>query len=336
MAKIAFFELEEWEKSELKKRLKNHELKFFSEKITIDKISEIKNSEILGIFIESKITKELINKLPKLKLIVTLSTGFDHIDLEYCKKKKITVCNVPNYGENTVAEHTFALILAISRKLYSSIKRTHEQHLFETDATLRGFDLKGKTIGIIGYGKIGRHVCRISNGFEMKVLVYDRKEDLETAKKNYFEYVSLEELIKKSDIISVHVPLVKKTSHLINEKAFSKMKRGTIIINTARGGIIDTHALVKALKEGKVSYAGLDVLEDECEIIEEKEVITNQFKKRCDSQKMLENHLLMKLDNVILTPHNAFNSKEALSRILETTVENIESFKNGKIINQVN
>lgn len=334
--KISFFELEKWEELELKKYLPKHEIKCFTEKLSEQNISDIKDSQVIGVFIYSKITKEIIDKLPKLKLIVTLSTGFDHIDTKYCRQKKITVCNVPNYGENTVAEHTFALILAISRKIYPSIKRTHEHHSFETDSTLRGFDLKEKTIGIIGYGKIGQHVCRISKGFEMNTIVYDRNPNPNIAKKNNFKYVSLDYLIKNSNIITLHVPLVEGTKHLLDKKAFSNMKKGVVIINTARGGIIDTHSLVKALRDNTVAYAGLDVIEEECEIKEEREILTKEFKTTCNFKNMLENHLLMSLDNVILTPHNAFNSKEALTRILHTTIENIKSFENKKIINSVN
>lgn len=333
--KIALFELEGWQKKEVKDELKGHKLIFLDEPLSEENIGKVKDAGALVFFIYSKANKKILDKLPNLKLITTMSTGFDHIDVKYCKKKGITVCNVPTYGENTVAEQTFSLILALSRKLYPSIKRTHENHSFETDKSLRGFDLKGRSMGIIGCGHIGQHVARIAVGFEMKVLVYDPHPDKKLAKRIGFTYVTLDGLFAQSDIISLHVPYNKYTHHLINKKTIKKMKDGVYIVNTARGGVIDTHALIEALKSGKIAGAGLDVLEGECDIKEEAELLTTKFKDSCDLQAMLEGHMLMKMDNVIITPHNAFNSKEALSRILHTTVENIEGFAKRKPKNQI-
>ena len=331
--KIAFFELEDWEEKEAKKTFKSHKLSFFNKSLTKEDLKSIKDTEILVVFIYSKINKSIIDNLPKLKYIVTMSTGYDHIDINYCKKKNISISNIPSYGENTVAEHTFALILALSRKLYPSIQRTHEKHSFETDNTLRGFDLKGKTLGIIGCGNIGKHVARISIGFEMNTLVFDRHPDKKLANKIGFKNTSLNELLKKSDILTLHIPYTKQTHHLINKKTIQKMKNNAIIINTSRGGIIDTHALIKALESKKISGAGLDVIEEECEIKEEREILKEKFKSSCDLRTILENHILMKMDNVIITPHNAFNSHEALQRILSTTFNNIKSFISNKPLN---
>lgn len=334
--KIAFFEIEDWEKEIISSSLKKHKLLFFKEPLNNKNIKQVKDIDILVIFIYSSITKDIIDMLPNLKFIVTMSTGYDHIDLKYCSKKGIKVANIPRYGENTVAEHTFALILALSRKLYPSIKRTHEQHSFETDHSLRGFDLKEKVLGVVGCGNIGKHVVRIGIGFEMDVIVFDRHPEKELAKDIGFRYVSFDTLIKQSDIITLHIPYNKETHHLINEQAIAKMKKGMILINTSRGGIVDTHALVKGLKSKKISAAGLDVLEDECEIKEEKAVLSQTFKKSCDVQTLLEEHILMKMDNVLITPHNAFNSNEALNRILDTALENINNFIKEKPANLVN
>lgn len=333
--KIAFFELEDWQKDKVNESLKDHEVTFLDEPLSDKNIEKVKDAEAVAIFIYSKASKDILEKMPQLKLVTTMSTGFDHVDIKYCKEKGIVACNVPIYGENTVAEHTFSLILALSRKLYPSIKRTHENHLFETDKSLRGFDLKGKTIGIIGCGSIGEHVARIAAGYEMNVCVFDMNKNEELAQKIGFHYAELDELLSKSEIITLHVPYNKHTHHLISEEAIKKMKDGVYIVNTARGGVIDTHALVKALESGKVAGAGLDVMEGECDIKEEMELLTNEFKASCDLKTILEGHMLMKMDNVIVTPHNAFNSWEALLRILDTTLENIGKFIEGDPQNKV-
>ncbi len=333
MSKIAFFETEEWENEFIKTSLKNQHILFFKKKLTPGILPKIKDAEILVVFIYSKINKHILDDLQKLKLIATMSTGFDHIDLEECRKRNIVVCNVPTYGENTVAEHTFALILSISRKIPESIEKTRKGDFRLTG--LRGFDLKGKTIGIVGCGNIGKHVARIAKGFEMKVLVFDINKDKSLAKKIGFKYASMESLLKNSDIITLHVPENKYTHHLLNKKTISKMKKGAILINTARGGIIETPALINALNKKIIRYAALDVLEGECFIKEEKELLHPEFMKACDLQTVLQNNILLKKPNVYITPHNAFNSKEALQRILDTTITNIKSFLKKKPLNIV-
>lgn len=334
MNKIAFFEVEDWEKDYLTNELKNFEASFFSEKISPENADMVKDCKIVSIFaVDSIIDKYIFDKLPNLQMIATRSTGFDHINLEQAKKRKIVVSNVPTYGENTVAEHTFALILDLSRNIYKSIKSVKERG-FSADG-LRGFDLKGKTIGIVGLGHIGSHVARIAQGFEMNILAFDVKEDKKLAKKLSLKYVSLEELLKNSDIITLHIPYNKATHHLINSGNIHLIKRGTYLINTARGGVIETAALVEALSKGILAGAGLDVLEEECFIKEERELLSKGFLEKCDVKTMLQNHILMERDDVVITPHNAFNSKEALYRILDTTIENIRAFAKGKPINTV-
>lgn len=332
--KIGFFEIEEWEKEPLKKAFPKDKLVFSSSHLTAEKAKSYKELEIISVFIYSKIDEKLLRQMPKLKMIATRSTGFEHIDIAGCRKRGIIVCNVPAYGENTVAEHTFALILGLSRKLVDCVERT-KKGSFELEG-LRGFDLKGKTLGVVGCGNIGRHVIRIAKGFEMKILVFDLCRDLKFAKEFGFKYAEMEELLGKSDIVTLHVPLNKNTYHLINKETIAKMKKGAYLINTSRGGIVETDALVKALKSGRLAGAGLDVLEEECEMKEERELLTKGFAQKCDLKVLIENHILLEMPQVIVTPHNAFNTWEALMRILEVTIENIKWFGKGKKVNRVN
>lgn len=329
--KIIIFELEDWEKKHFLKNLKNCEMQFIDNHLNESNVYKVKDADAIGVFIYSLINKKILNKLPNLKLIITLSTGFDHIDLKECKRRKIVVCNVPHYGENTVAEHTFALILNLTRKIHKACERTARGD-FSLDG-LRGTDLQGKTIGIIGAGSIGQHVIRIAKGFHMNVVAYDQFKNPKLAKKLGFKYVNFDYLLKNSDIVTLHVPYNKSTHHMMNKKAISKMKNGAVIVNTARGGIIETSSLLQGLQSGKIGGAGLDVLEEECFIKEEKQILSKHFLKECDLKTVLQNHMLLKQDNVIITPHNAFNSWEALHRILDTTISNINSFLKKKPIN---
>ncbi|MBI2128852.1 hydroxyacid dehydrogenase [Candidatus Woesearchaeota archaeon] len=329
--KIAFFEMEDWEKEYIKKKLKGNIL-FFNDESNEKNIGKVKDFDILSVFIYSKINKGMLGKFNKLKLIATRSTGYDHIDVEECRKRKIAVANVPYYGENTVAEHTFALILALSRKIHRAYEKTVRGD-FSLEG-LRGFDLKGKTLGVIGAGHIGQHVIRIANGFEMNVLAYDVRRDSKLAKKFGFKYALLNDLLKNSDIISMHAPYSKATHHMINKGNMHLIKKGAILINTARGGLVETDALVKALDKGILSGAGLDVLEEEQLVKEESELLSKNYPIET-LKTVIQNHTLLKRENVIITPHNAFNSIEALQRILDTTIENIRGFMKGKKINEV-
>jgi len=330
---VAFFELKNWEKAYLKKKLKNYSLKFFEEALSNDNVSKAKNSDIISVFIYSKINKDILKKLSKLKIITTRSTGFDHIDLKECKKRKIIICNVPYYGENTVAEHTFALILSSSRNIHKSYVRTLRDD-FSIEG-LTGFDLKGKTIGIIGGGHIGLHVAKMARGFGMNVLVYDINKQNFLAEVIGFSYVNLDELLKKSDIISLHVPYNKHTHHLINKNNIKKIKKGAILINTSRGGVVDTSALLYALEKKILGGAGLDVIEGE-ELIKEEHELLHETGNPEKWKTIVRDHKIFHMDNVVFTPHNAFNSKEALIRILDTTIENIGFYSNKNPVNVVN
>lgn len=333
--KIAFFEVkEDWEKKLIKKKFPKEDILIFKETINEVNINKIKSCEILSVFIYSKCDKDLLSNFKKLKLIATRSTGYDHIDLKYTSKNKIDVCNVPHYGENTVAEFTFALLLNISRKLSQSISRV-KTGVFSFDG-LRGFDLNGKTVGIIGFGNIGQKFAKMCVGFEMNVIVYDVFADKLEEKANEIgvKFVDLETLFKKSQIISLHIPALPSTKHIINENSFKLMKKNVIILNTSRGELIETNALLKFLNSKKVLGVGLDVLEGECGIKDELELFTHSTQPPlCDSKLILEDHIIINHPRVFVTPHNAFNTIDALIRILKTTLSNIDQLvKNKEVV----
>ncbi|MBD3288201.1 hydroxyacid dehydrogenase, partial [candidate division KSB1 bacterium] len=236
------------------------------------------------------------------------------------------------YGENTVAEHTFALILALSRNVHKAYMKTIRRD-FSIDG-LKGFDLKRKTLGVIGAGFIGLNVIKIAKGFDMDVLAYDVNQNKMLAEVLDFKYVSMDTLLGNSDIISLNVPYNKHTHHLINKETIQKIKRGAILINTARGAIADTEALIEALDQKILSGIGLDVLEGEGLIKEEKQLLYDQ-KKIDEMGKIVKDHILLSKDNVVFTPHIAFYSQEALERILENTATNIKTFLAGNCQNVV-
>ena len=331
--KILFTEVtEEWQKDWLMSHLTGHEVRFTedgSDAAIVEAGSEV---EILSVFIGSKIDASILDRLPQLKFLTTRSTGFDHIDLEAARSRSVQVSNVPFYGENTVAEHTLALLLALARNLRPSFEKIEKCDF--TSEGLRGWDLKGKRLGIIGGGHIGLHVARMAKGFEMQVVVYDLHPRPDQAATIGFEYRDLPGILKIADVISLHLPLNEHTRHILDKDEFNAMKDGVYILNTARGELINTDALIEALKSGKVAGAGLDVLEEEGAIGEEVELLLGH-KKAKELCVILENHVLMKMDNVIITPHNAFNSQEAIERILQTSVENIRGFVDGKPVNVV-
>ncbi len=320
--KIVFFELEEWEISYFRERIFNQNVEYYKTGIHETNSESIYDAEIISSFIFSKLDKATLDKFRNLKLISTMSTGYDHIDLEECKKRNISVCNVPTYGENTVAEHVFGLILNLSRKIYKAYQVTSKGK-FSYEG-LMGFDLKGKTLGVLGTGKIGQNVIKIANGFEMSIIAYDPYPREELQLKLGFKYVDFDTLLDASDVVSINIPLNSQTYHIINRDSIQKMKTGAILINTARGPIVDTNALLEALNNGKLGGAGLDVLEGEMLMKEEKAVIsTSSTLARDQMATLLQDYALMRLHNVIVTPHLAFYSREAVTRILDSTLDNI-------------
>jgi D-lactate dehydrogenase len=331
--KIAFFELEDWEREELGKGLfEGHILHLSTEPLTEQTLAAVQDLEIVSVFIYSALQQAALDRLPKLKFIATRSTGFDHIDLGCCRERGILVSNVPSYGENTVAEHTFALILALSRNIHKAFVHTLAKEIPFQE--LRGFDLAGKTLGVVGAGRIGLHAIKIARGFGMQVVTYDVRQEPLLAEVLNFRYVPLEELLQVSDIISLHCPYTPRTHHLINLKNIGYIKRGALLINTARGGLIDPAALTQALDEGIVAGAGLDVLEGE-ELLKDERQILAQPLAQDKLRTLLLNHSLLNRDNVVITPHIAFNSLEAVRRILTTTVDNVQAFLHGQPQNLV-
>ncbi len=332
--KIHYFSSEGWEEDFIKNKLPNDEIIFHLGSIADFQDVSDSEAEAICTFVETKIGEIEMSRFPALKLIATRSTGFDHIDLAAAKARGIAVVNVPFYGENTVAEFAFALLLALSRRIVEADERVKETGTFSTK-DLRGFDLAGKTLGVIGTGHIGAHIIAMANGFGMKVVGFDAYPNSELAEKLDFNYISLEELLATSDIITIHTPYNPQTHHLINKENINKIKKGAYLINTARGAIVETEALVEALKNGTLTGAGLDVLEEEGDMNDELALLTASHPKEDELKIALENHYLINHPRVIVTPHNAFNTSEAVERILTTTIENIKAFSAGSATNVV-
>jgi D-lactate dehydrogenase len=313
--KIIFLEVEKEDEEKISKAFPD--AKLFNKILSEDEIiKQCQEAEILIVFIYSQISQRVIENLPNLKLIVTRSVGYDHIDLKSTRKHGIEVCNVPDYGSHVIAEHVFALLLSGLRNVRESGNRVEKEYEFNFRG-FRGTALKGKTLGIIGTGKIGKNVARIASlGFLMDVVAFDVNPNEEAARENHFSYVSLENIWKKSDIITLHCPLLEETKHLINNKSIVKMKEGVVLINTARGGVIDTEALVDALQSGKISHALLDVLEHEKNIRENKE--------------------LLDIPGVTVTPHIAFYADDSMKKMYEESFFSINRFiKKEKLVHRV-
>lgn len=267
----------------------------------------ISEATILSVFIDIPLTAEVLQQANNLRLLCTRSVGYNHIDLEYCAKRNITVCNVPDYGSHVIAEHVFALLLAELRHIHQGDQRV-ESGEFSYQG-LRGVSLRGKTLGIVGTGKIGRKVAQIANGFGMRIVATDRCRTIELEDLLHVQYVPLEELYTQSDIITLHLPATEKTHHMVNADALSQMKEGVILVNTARGELIDSEALLKALESGQVAHALLDVLEHE-----------HNFE---------ENKALIEHENVVVTPHIAFYAEESMQNMYEDCFASIKQFLAG-------
>lgn len=325
--KIVFFEASEVERAAFLNVFEGNEIVFIEDKLDETNAPKAEEADVISIFVGSTVNKNVIDKIPGLKFIATRSTGFDHIDCEYAKTKGIKVSNVPGYGSHTVAEFAFGLILNFSRNILKSCNYVKETSDFNYNHEMKGFELQGKTLGIIGTGRIGKNVIKIAKGFGMKINAYDLYPDTAFSKENDFEYKSFDEVIRDSDIITLHTPYTKENHHLINKEVILKMKKGVYLINTARGELIDTEALVLGLKEKILAGAGLDVLEKEKEL-----------RGRLDGEKKIIelNQELIKMPNVIITPHIAFFTKEAVEEILESTTKNIQGFFSGAPINLIN
>ncbi|MEQ8975335.1 MAG: hydroxyacid dehydrogenase [Coleofasciculus sp. C1-SOL-03] len=331
--KIIAFNVESWEQDIFQKLSPFHQVECVEQSLTTDNASHYADADIISTFIYSDLSTDVLKQFNNLQMIATRSTGFDHIDTDYCQDHGIKVCNVPTYGENTVAEHVFALLLALSHNLIEATDRTRKGDFSQVG--LQGFDLRGKTLGVIGTGNIGQCVIEIAKGFRMEVVAFDVKPKEELASRLGFRYAEMKDVLSAADIVTLHVPANPKTHHLISTEQFDAMKDGVILINTSRGPIVDINALLQALAEGKVAAAGLDVLPEEPVMREEAELLRSVYRKQHDLETLLADHVLLRLRNVIVTPHSAFNTREAVQRIIDTTVENIDTFAEGNPQNVV-
>ncbi len=332
---IMFFETGPWDEAGLS--APGCGLDTPSYRATPDRLQDVPDEQledltIASVFIGSAVTPEQLDRMPQLKLVCTRSTGYDHIDLDACDERGVTACNVPAYAEHTVAEHTFGLMLCLSRKILTAYDRTRRSDF--SLAGLAGFDLKGKTLGVIGAGAIGLRVIRIGVAMGMKVIAFDVNEQALLADVMQFQYRSLDDLFAESDVVSLHVPLLPATHHMIDAEAIEKMKDGALLINTARGELVDTDALLEALSAGKLGGAALDVIEGEERIGDEAQMAASQA-SRDDLAVAVQRYALLNRDDVVLTPHMAFYSREALHRLMEVTCENIHAFLAGNPENVV-
>lgn len=326
--KIAFFEIEPWERDAFEALTRDHEVTFDERRLDAALAEEVKDADIVSVFIYSHLDQEILDKFDKLRFIASRSTGVDHIDADACRERGIAASSVPDYGANTVAEHVFALLLAISHRIVDATDRTRRGDFSQQG--LVGFDLAGRTMGIVGTGDIGAHAAKIAKGFGMKVLAFDVKPREEIAREIGFDYVELKELLSRSDVISLHVPGSEKTKNMISTDEFAAMKEGAVLINTARGTIVDTRAMLGALAEGRLRAAGLDVLPEEPALSEEQELLRSYFHEQHKTDTLLADHILLRMRNVVVTPHTAFSTQEAVQRILDTTRKNIEGFIAGE------
>jgi len=287
---------------------------------------------VLSVFVGSRVDRPLLEACPDLRLVATRSTGYDHVDLAACAARGVAVANVPTYGENTVAEHTFALILALSRNVHKAWVRTQRGDF--SIQGLQGFDLRGRTIGLVGVGHIGLHTAKIARGFGMTVLAADPRPQPLLAELIGFDYVELDELVARADIVSLHAPLTPATRHLVGRELLKRFKRGALLVNTARGGLIDTEALLWALDEGFLAGAGLDVLEGEELLTEDRRRLALE-RDEASLRVLVENQLLAGREDVVVTPHVGFDSVEAVQRIAEVTAANVAGFLAGEPQNLV-
>jgi D-lactate dehydrogenase len=323
--KIAFFGVKSWEKEIIEKEIVNLDstgVGIFEEELQ-DNLERAKKYDIVSINSRSKITKEVLNNLPDLKMIATRSTGIDNINCEECGNKNIVVKNASMYASHSVAEYALALVLAVAKKIVEAHQAV-ENDEFNPEG-LTGMEIFGKTLGIIGLGKIGSNVARIAKGFGMNILVTEKKPDEKIIEECGAKLVDLETLLKESDIVTVHVPSQKDTYHLINRNNIKLMKRGGILINTSRGSVVESEAIVWALNKGVLRGAGIDVVEEE-DKMDDKSLVMSQIATKEELQNVLSYHMLRDRDDVVFTPHNAFNTKEAIERRVKTTIENIINY----------
>lgn len=329
MTNIAFFDAHSYDRESFNKWNENFGFKihFYQERLSPETVELTKGKEVVCVFVNDEISPKVIDYLVEngVKLVALRCAGFNNVDLS-AAKGRLRVVRVPAYSPHAVAEYAVALMLSLNRKIYRSTQRTREGN-FRLSGLL-GFDMYGKTAGIVGMGRIARELIKILHGFGMNVLAYDKYPDMKFAAANHVKMVDLPELYAQSDIISLHCPLTQETLHMIDKDAIDIMKPGVMIINTGRGKLIRTEDLIQGLREHKVGSAGLDVYEEEAKFFYEDH-----------SDRMLnDDHLalLLMMPNVIITSHQAFFTQEALKNIANTTLQNIQDFIDGKeLVNEV-
>lgn len=336
MEKVIFFDVEDYEKDFLIKESEGkYDYKLVSEPLNnLKPVSqEYKDAKIISCFTNSRVSEEVLVQFPELKLIALRSVGYNHIDIEYCKKHSIAVETTPDYGNMSVAEFAMGLLLDVSRKITRSYLNLKKQEVDPIKSI--GFELYGKYIGILGLGAIGSEMVRLAYGFGMKILGVDIKENKKLQEKYGLQYTTLDDLLTRSDVVSLHMPLTNDNAHIFNSEAFKKMKNTAVLINTARGELIDTQALYTALTTNEIAGAGLDVLECE-ETLSNPDYLDDIGRLNDNSlRKTLLNNRILNLDNAIITPHIAYDTTEAIHRILETTIDNINAFIEGRIQHNV-
>lgn len=323
MKKIAFFDAKPYDRTWFDQLNQHYHIKYYEHKLTPDTISLAHGCEAVIPFVNDTLDRTVIDGLCQegIKMIALRCAGYNNVDRD-AARGRIPVVRVPGYSPYAVAEFTMGLLLTLNRKIHKAYFRTRDFN-FSLNG-LVGFDLHGRTVGVIGTGKIGQIFIRICQGFGMHVLAYDPYPVQDAG----FPYVSLEELLAKSDIISLHCPLTKQTRHLINRDTIAQMKDGVYLLNTSRGMLVESESLLDALKNGKIAGAGLDVYEEETEFF---------FEDRSDTvQRDTLLSLLVSMPNVVLTSHQAFLTNEALHNIAQVTLDNLDAyFKDGTVLNAV-
>lgn len=327
--KIAFFGAKPYDIASFDKvnEKYNYDIRYYKGHLNPNNVVLTQGVDAVCIFVNDTADATVIDAMVDngVKLLALRCAGFNNVDLK-AAKGKLPVVRVPAYSPYAVAEYSLALMLSLNRKIHRAYWRTRDGN-FSLNG-LMGFDMHGKTIGIIGTGKIAKILIRMLKGFGMRILAYDLYPDLKFAEEEGFSYVSLDELYRESDIISLHCPLTDQTKYMINKDSIGKMKDGVMIINTGRGQLINTNDLIEGLKEKKIVAAGLDVYEEEGEYFYEDK-----------SDKIIDDDILARLlsfNNVIVTSHQAFFTREALHNIAETTLQNIDDFRHHRpLVNEV-
>lgn len=324
---IVLFETEAWQDAACQRLAPLHRVRCVREALTPANVHDFADAEVISTFIESKLDAPMLAALTKLRLIATRSTGYDHIDLAACRAADVAVCNVPNYGDPTVAEYAFALLLALSRKVPQAVERTRLGDF--SQGGLRGFDLAGRVMGVIGVGRIGQRVIQIAKGFGMSVVAFDAKPDKRLEATLGMRFVDLDQLLKTSDVVSLHVPGGAGTRNLISSAKLALMKPSAVLINTARGDVIDAEALLAALREGRLAGAGLDVFSQEPWLRDEAEIFRADATEAAGLRMLAVDRALLASPKVVASAHVAYDTHEAVVRILDTTLANIAAFEAG-------